>query len=112
MECGPHTQSEITNISSFQVWQLVLKAINVTRASASLDDLIQWVAKCCRKTSNKGVLIPMVFAETIYGIWLVRNAKKFRTEYKNPLSLYREILFRVICRCPQGIRADVNLVAC
>lgn len=85
---------------SRKLWCLVFEAIGVLQPVQSFDDLIRWVSKACRKTNNRGTLVPLIFPETVYSNWAERNARSFRNERKDEELLCRQILFKVHCRCP------------
>lgn len=58
----------------------------------------------CRRTDCISQIYAMCFAESMYNIWLQRNAKVFDGHCQTVDVLFREILFRVACRCPDHLR--------
>lgn len=58
----------------------------------------------CRRTDCISQIYAMCFAESMYNIWLQRNAKVFDGHCQTVDVLFRGILFRVACRCPDHLR--------
>lgn len=58
-----------------------------------------------RKKARYRMLV-MFFSKVIYCIWLNRNDLIFNKSCKSADVVYREVLFRVLCHCPEQFKAN------
>ncbi|XP_021728495.1 uncharacterized protein LOC110695590 [Chenopodium quinoa] len=60
-----------------QVWNKVLGILHVSKPVQQFSDEIDWLKKICRSSRLKNKVIHVAFTETVYGIWIQRNAVLF-----------------------------------
>ncbi|XP_021750486.1 uncharacterized protein LOC110716169 [Chenopodium quinoa] len=77
----------------------MLQILGFTRPVLSFADELHWITKCCKKTDARSRLIVMYFCETVYNVWLQRNALMFIGNCKSASELIRQIIVLVACRC-------------
>ncbi|KNA12383.1 hypothetical protein SOVF_126430, partial [Spinacia oleracea] len=80
---------------SAAVWHKVLMCIGVDKRSSGFTNELEAVTKRSRKTGDSSKLYVMCFIETVYQLWLNKNAIVFRKSGKTTEGLAKEILFRV-----------------
>ncbi|XP_021732833.1 uncharacterized protein LOC110699631 [Chenopodium quinoa] len=87
---------------SRQVWNKVLGILHVSKPVQQFSDEIDWMKKICRSSRLKNKVIHVPFTETVYGIWIQRNAVLFTGCCKSVDDLVRDIVFHSVCRIPAG----------
>ena len=73
----------------------------------SMDTLILHqaiAAEQCRRRQKKNKIYGMLFAETIYHIWMQRNQKIFEGKHKSPDELVNDIVFNVAARVNDSMK--------
>ncbi|XP_021776079.1 uncharacterized protein LOC110739906 [Chenopodium quinoa] len=81
------------------IWSQILKLLGFQRSVGCFDVELDWISKKCRKTRVKSRLLAMCFAESVYHIWLQRNALIFTGNLKSTDVVFKDIMFSVACRC-------------
>ncbi|KAK1394853.1 hypothetical protein POM88_013909 [Heracleum sosnowskyi] len=76
------------------IWSKVLDIIQFRRPVAGFKSKLEWAVKCERKHQ----LYLMLFAESVYHIWIERNSKIFKEKVRTPAAVFRDILFKVAVR--------------
>ncbi|XP_010674814.1 uncharacterized protein LOC104890895 [Beta vulgaris subsp. vulgaris] len=87
--------------ASWNACQQQLKEVVTVRA---LTEEINVVALKSKRSGAKAQLYCMMFAETMYQIWLQRNAKIFGGLMLDTVANFRQICFRVASRCNECTR--------
>ncbi|XP_021721521.1 uncharacterized protein LOC110689100 [Chenopodium quinoa] len=83
---------------SRKVWSKVLGILRVSKRVQQLSDEVDWIKKICRSSRLKNKVIQVAFTETVYGIWIQRNAVLFTGCCKSVDALVRDIVFHSVCR--------------
>ncbi|XP_021728395.1 uncharacterized protein LOC110695474 [Chenopodium quinoa] len=78
---------------SRKVWSKVLGILRVSKPVQQFSDEIDWMKKICRSSRLKNKVIQVAFTETVYGIWIQRNAVLFTECCKSIDALVRDIVF-------------------
>lgn len=65
---------------------------------------INIAAEKCRRRSKRSKLYGMLFAKTVYHIWIQRNQQVFEGIYKLPEQTIDSILFSVACRVKDDLK--------
>ncbi|XP_021763674.1 uncharacterized protein LOC110728323 [Chenopodium quinoa] len=81
------------------IWEQILKLLDVKKAVQPFHIEQQWIVKNCRKSSSKGRVYSMCFAEAIYRIWLQRNSLMFTGDCKPSETVFHDIIYHVVVRC-------------
>ncbi|XP_056697933.1 uncharacterized protein [Spinacia oleracea] len=83
---------------SKEVWGGVLQHMEVNRSVMQWDLEVQWCSVKSRSTKAADTRRSIAFAETVYALWLQRNAKIFKNKTDSVDCIIRRILFIVACR--------------
>lgn len=89
---------------SRQVWSKILSILHISKPVQNFDGEIEWLKKICRSSRVKSKVIQVAFTETVYSIWIQRNAFLFTGCCKSAEALVRDIIFHTACRCPAGTK--------
>ncbi|XP_021761363.1 uncharacterized protein LOC110726203 [Chenopodium quinoa] len=82
-----------------KVWSKVLGILHVSKPVQQFSDEVDWMKKIYRSSRLKNKVIQVAFTETVYGIWIQRNAVLFTGCCKSVDALVRDIVFHsIICR--------------
>ncbi|KAL2935182.1 hypothetical protein RDABS01_018300 [Bienertia sinuspersici] len=81
------------------VWQRVLNKLGYKRNVTNHNNEIDYAVRSSRRKSDKAKVYCKLFAEYIYAIWLQTNNRRFARNQLDEIMLFRQILFRVACRC-------------
>ena len=60
--------------------------------------VVKSMNKACRKRNSKSIISSMIWTETLYQVWLQRNAKVFRGNIMSPNQIAHTIIFHVATR--------------
>ncbi|XP_057246745.1 uncharacterized protein LOC130589491 [Beta vulgaris subsp. vulgaris] len=82
------------------VWCNVLRYLNLQPQGTAQQDMEMAIRKA-RSTKDRSKLFVMMYTESVYSIWLQRNAKYFRDSDVNPNDLARNIILRVAVICSE-----------
>ncbi|XP_021733008.1 uncharacterized protein LOC110699800 [Chenopodium quinoa] len=83
---------------SRKVWSKVLGILHVSKHVQQFSDEVNWMKKICKSSRLKNKVIQVAFTETVYGIWIQRNAVLFTGCWKSVDALVRDIVFHsIIC---------------
>ncbi|XP_056688055.1 uncharacterized protein [Spinacia oleracea] len=80
------------------IWKEVLMQLGIQRNISSWQEEVQWAAVKSRSTKKKDQHCSVAFTETVYAVWLQRNASVFSKKLDHVDSVVRRILFIVACR--------------
>lgn len=86
---------------SAAVWTQVQSLLCISQQAFQFDMVVNMVAKASRKKSNMAVLFFIAFASSLYCIWFQRNAAIFKGHVLSTDQLFREVVFRIACRCKE-----------
>ncbi|XP_021731515.1 uncharacterized protein LOC110698404 [Chenopodium quinoa] len=84
---------------SKQIWQRVLDLLSCRRNVQDFSHEVSLALKFCRKTKVAGRLFMMFFAEAVYAIWIQRNNTVFKGCCLPAETVFKDVVFRVACRC-------------
>ena len=59
---------------------------------------VQWATRKSRSVRDSDKVHSMAFTETVYAVWLQRNAKAFNNKLDKCDTVAHKILFNVACR--------------
>nr|CCA65981.1 hypothetical protein [Beta vulgaris subsp. vulgaris] len=85
-------------IYSKEIWGKVLLYLNL-QPQADAQAKKELAIKKARSTKDRNKLYVMMFTESVYAIWLLRNAKVFRGIEINQNQAVKSIIFRIAVRC-------------
>ncbi|XP_021835956.2 uncharacterized protein [Spinacia oleracea] len=83
---------------SHYIWKAVLIQLGIQRNISSWQEEVQWAAVKSRSTKKKDQHCSVAFIETVYTVWLQRNASVFSKKLDPVDSVVRRILFIVAYR--------------
>ncbi|XP_021858874.1 uncharacterized protein [Spinacia oleracea] len=84
---------------SKEVWSGVLQHMEASRSVIQWELEVQWCSIKSRSTKAADIRRSIAFAETVYALWLQRNAKIFNNKIEPIDCIVRRILFIVAYRC-------------
>ncbi|XP_056685650.1 uncharacterized protein [Spinacia oleracea] len=77
----------------------VLQHLGVSRLVMQWELEVQWCSVKSRSTKEADIRRSIAFSETVYALWLQRNANLFKNKLDSIDCIVRRILFIVACRC-------------
>ncbi|XP_021837875.2 uncharacterized protein [Spinacia oleracea] len=83
---------------SKEVWSCVLLQLGVSRSVMQWELEVQWCSVKSRSTKEADIKRSIAFSETVYALWLQRNAKLFKNKLDSVDCIIRRVLFIVACR--------------
>ncbi|XP_021836737.1 uncharacterized protein [Spinacia oleracea] len=84
---------------SQEIWKQVLLSLGVNRNVLPWHEEVQIAVKKSRSTQKQACKYSIAFIESVYCIWLQRNAKVFRDHVDPVKTVVSNIMFNVECRC-------------
>ncbi|XP_056695796.1 uncharacterized protein [Spinacia oleracea] len=87
------------------IWHKILGLLKIGRSSLTFDQEVMQEAATCRHPTQQ--LLGMCFSQSVYTIWLQRNKKNFTGDCERPEVVYRNIIFKVACRCNDVVKAKL-----
>ncbi|XP_056685751.1 uncharacterized protein [Spinacia oleracea] len=84
---------------SQEIWKQVLLSLGVNRTVLPWHEEVQIAEKKSRSTQKQACKYSIAFIESVYCIWLQRNAKVFRDHVDPVKTVVSNIMFNVECRC-------------
>ncbi|XP_048493646.1 uncharacterized protein LOC125494120 [Beta vulgaris subsp. vulgaris] len=89
---------------SKQLWRMCLQQINMANQPRLLAGDVQAIADVAKKKNPQHQLLLMLYAETVYHIWQQRNQVVFGKDCMSSRHSFKQIIFKVACRCNDVIR--------
>ncbi|XP_021861687.2 uncharacterized protein [Spinacia oleracea] len=89
-------------------WKVVLQRIGVGVQRNTWEEEVMWAAKKSRGSRAKDKVCSYAFTETIYAVWLQRNAKLFRNTLDSSVAVSNRILYHIACRSDDSMRSCIH----
>ena len=83
---------------SSRVWSATLSFAGELWQPMPWNDFVAWAALNWKGKSMKFLICRLCLAATVYHLWMERNNRKFRNQFKDPTSVTHLILQTVWCR--------------
>ncbi|XP_059285119.1 uncharacterized protein LOC132038471 [Lycium ferocissimum] len=103
----PKTKEHLFIECSFtsQIWARILAWIQRDSYSYTCwEQYLDWAVSCAKGKSQRAVVFKIVFAETVYAIWVERNLRVFEKRFRDGDSIAREVAYVSNVRAPVGVK--------
>ncbi|XP_056690170.1 uncharacterized protein [Spinacia oleracea] len=90
------------------VWNGVLARIGEAYSGSNWQDVCHWAAKKSRSKRSRAKVCSCAFTETVYAIWLQRNAKIFRNTLDQSEVVISRMLFHIACRSDDRMKVFIQ----